>query len=230
MLSELLLNITLPTSLLPAENVIAFEQKINYRSYPRTIILSHPVLAPSFSLGRSFSDPLALCVIKSQNGCISFTNICRLRLPKRIEERCSRRKEGTETRESAILNSHKACGVTVLLTNLRRQDQRGPRRLYKFNNAKWRDLREISTPCSTCTGHASILQNACIHTLVHVSFTTLPYAGDAARKTDLRYMTVRRKRKKNWLSGHGAVERESFEKVSEHTGYSIEAFASLGRS
>jgi len=111
----------------------SLEQKINYLSYPcpRT----HPVLSfPfSFSLSLFFTRPLALCVIKSQNGCISFTNICRLRLPKRVEELWEER---TETRESAILNSRKARGVTVLLTNLRRRDQRGPRRLYKFNNTK----------------------------------------------------------------------------------------------
>lgn len=68
------------------ENVIALEQKINCRTYPATTILSR------FSL--PFSHPLALCVIKSQNGCISFTNICRLRLPKRVEERCSRGRRG----------------------------------------------------------------------------------------------------------------------------------------
>lgn len=73
--------------------------------------------------------------------------------PKRVEERSSgrRRKEergDRETRESAILNSRKARGVAVLslLTNLRRRDQRGPCRLYKFNNTKWRDLRERPRP------------------------------------------------------------------------------------
>lgn len=81
-----LLNITLPTSSLLAENVITLEQKINCRT--------HPVPPLSFSLARSFPRPLALCVIKSQNGCISFTNICRLRLPKRVEERCSGGRRG----------------------------------------------------------------------------------------------------------------------------------------
>lgn len=88
------------------------------------------------------SVSLALCVIKSQNGCISFTNICRLRLPKRVEER-GRLWATVGDRGAGKCNIEFPQGLRghrSLLTNLRRQDQRGPRararRLYKFNNTK----------------------------------------------------------------------------------------------
>lgn len=194
LLSELLLNITLPTSLLPAENVIALEQKINYRSYPRTIILSHPVLSPSFSLGRSFSRPLALCVIKSQNGCISFTNICRLRLPKRVEERCSRGRRGQRhgkvqywipTRPAGSPSSWQIYvarirEVRVVYINLiTRNDvtSERPRPLARPAPSTHQYCKTLaSTPSSTC----------------HSRTPKMPLV-----KLILRYMTVRRRRKKN---------------------------------
>lgn len=76
-------------------------------SPPGNPTVFQPIICQLGRYGVAFS----LCTIKSENGCIRFTNICRLRrFPKRVGEDTL-----GWTRGSAILNSRKACGVSVPL-------------------------------------------------------------------------------------------------------------------
>lgn len=80
--------------------------------------------------------PLALYVIKSQNGCISFTNICRLRLPqegRRTELQTARERGERGQRHGKVqywIPARPAGSPFSLPTNLRRQDHREVRIVY----------------------------------------------------------------------------------------------------
>lgn len=138
-----------------------------------------PRYHPSVRLdGVTFS----LCAIKSENGCIRFTNICRLcRFPRRVEEQYAR----VDTRGSAILNSRKASGLrSHPSSHSDKSTSRGSEVCAIYINLITRN--DVTFDPVASSSNASDTADT-----VHYLNPSIPCKPD--RKTDLRYMIVGKK-------------------------------------